>query len=248
MTTEGAFYGSPEAPAGRETNAMTGVGVRQPRSSASPGGRIRPAARLVWLHLRCRRVPAAFAALAGCGVFLWASLAYHWWLGTGPEAAEMPMIMEGAAAAIIAVATYTPLGETERAAGRWLPVLRLATALALCGAAIGFLAAAAAVAYDPRNGVALAGGVLAVARNVLGMAGIGLLFSLVTGGLLAWIGPLAFMAVSQFALIANHSWPWTWPARPPTDRGGWIAAMAVLAVALIAYAIRGHHVTLSDSV
>lgn len=248
MTTEGAFYGSPEAPAGRETNAMTGVGVRQPRSSASPGGRIRPAARLVWLHLRCRRVLAAFAALAGCGVFLWASLAYHWWLGTGPEVAEMPMIMEGAAAAIIAVATYTPLGETERAAGRWLPVLRLATALALCGAAIGFLAAAAAVAYDPRNGVALAGGVLAVARNVLGMAGIGLLFSLVTGGLLAWIGPLAFMAVSQFALIANHSWPWTWPARPPTDRGGWIAAMAVLAVALIAYAIRGHHVTLSDSV
>jgi hypothetical protein len=30
------------------------------------------------------------------------------WLGTGPEAAEMPMIMEGGAAAIIAVATYTP--------------------------------------------------------------------------------------------------------------------------------------------
>jgi hypothetical protein len=185
VTTEGAFYGSPEAPAGRETNAMT---------------------------------------------------------------AEMPMIMEGGAAAIIAAATYTPLGETERATGRWLPVLRLATALALCGAAIGFLAAAAAVTSDPRNGVALAGGVLAAARNVLGMAGIGLLFSLVTGGLLAWIGPLALMAVSQFALIANRTWPWTWPARPPTDRGGWIAAMTVLAVALIAYTIRGHRTTLSDNV
>jgi hypothetical protein len=71
---------------------------------------MRSPARLVWLHLRCRRIPAAFAALAGCGVFLWASLAYHWWLGTGPEAAEMPMIMEGGATAIIAVATYTHSG------------------------------------------------------------------------------------------------------------------------------------------
>lgn len=158
------------------------------------------------------------------------------------------MMMEGCAAAITAVATYTPLGETERAAGRWLPTLRLATALALCGAAIGFLAAAAAVATDPRTGVALFGGVLPVARNVLGMAGIGLLCSLATGGLLAWIGPLAFMAVSQFALIANYSWPWTCPTRPPTDHGGWIAAMTSLAVALIAYTIRGPRVTPSDNV
>jgi hypothetical protein len=227
---------------------MTAIDVQQPRASAPSAGRIRSASRLAWLHLRCRRVPAALVALAVCGVFLWASLAYRWWLGTGPAAGEMPMMMEGCAAAIIAVATYTPLGETERATGRWLPTLRLATALALCGAAIGFLAAGAAVATDPRTGVALFGGVLPVARNVLGMAGIGLLCSLATGGLLAWIGPLAFMAVSQFALIAHYSWPWTWPARPPTDRGGWIAAMAVLAVALIAYTIRGPRVTPSDNV
>lgn len=248
MTTEEASYGATETPAGKEASATTAIDVRQPRASASAGGRIRSAARLLWLHLLCRRVPAALAVLAGCGVLLWASLACHWWLGTGPQAAEMPMIMEGGAAAIIAVATHTPLGETERAISRRLPVLRLATALALCGAAIGFLAAAAAVAYDPGNGVMLAGGVLAVARNVLGMAGIGLLCSLVTGGLLAWIGPLAFMAVSQFALIANHTWPWTWPARQAMDRGGWISAMTVLAVALIAYTIRGPRVTLSDNV
>lgn len=248
MTTEGAFYGATEIPAGKETSAMTAIDVQQPRASASAGGRIRSAARLVWLHLLCRRVPAALAALAGCGVFLWASLAYHWWLGTGPQAAEMPMIMEGGAAAIIAVATHTPLGETERVTGRWLPVLRLVTALALCGAAIGILAVAAAVAYDPKHGVVLAGGVLAVTRNVLGMAGIGLLCSLVTGGLLAWIGPFAFMAVSQFALIANHTWPWTWPARPAADRGGWIAVMIVLAAALIAYTIRGPRINPSDNV
>jgi hypothetical protein len=33
-----------------------------------------------------------------------------------------------------------------------------------------------------------------VARNVLGMTGIGLIFCLVTGALMAWIGPLAFTA------------------------------------------------------
>jgi hypothetical protein len=78
-----------------------------------------------------------------------------------------------------------------------------------------------------------------VARNVLGMTGIGLIFCLVTGALMAWIGPLAFTAVSQFALIANYSEPLTWPTRPPADRGGWIAAMVAFAVGLIAFTVRG---------
>jgi hypothetical protein len=227
---------------------MTAIDVQQPKASAPSAGRIRSAARLTWLHLRCRRVPAALVGLVGCGVFLWAALAYHWWLGSGPAAGEMPMLAESCAAAMIAVTTYTPLGETERATGRWLPALRLVTALALCGAAIGLLAAGAAIATDPTTGVALFGGVLPVARNVLGMAGIGLLCSVATGGLLAWIGPLAFMALSQLALIANYSWPWTWPARPPMDRGGWIAAMAVLVAALIVYTIRGPRIITSDNV
>jgi hypothetical protein len=95
--------------------------------------------------------------------------------------------------------------------------------LALCGAAIGFFALGAAAADNPRAGVSLAGGVLPVARNVLGMTGIGLIFCLVTGALIAWIGPLAFTAISQFALIANYSEPVTWAARPPADAGGLIA-------------------------
>ena len=69
------------------------------------------------------------------------------------------------------------------------------------------------------------------------MSGIGLIFCLVTGPLIAWIGPLAFTAVSQFALIANYSEPLTWPTRPPADRGGWIAAMVVFAAGLIAFTI-----------
>jgi hypothetical protein len=201
--------------------------------------RVSPAARLTWLHLRSRRVPAALVALLACGAALWASLRYHWWLGTGSAADEVPLILQGCAAAIIAVTMHSPFGEPERAVGRPLPFLRAGLTLALCGAAVGFLALGAAVAYSPRSGVYLAGGILPVARNVLGMTGIGLVFCLATGALLAWTGPLAFTAISQFALIANYSWPLTWPARPPADGGGWIAAMAVFAVGLVAVTIRG---------
>ena len=212
--------------------------VRVP-PAAQVAWRVPLTARLAWLHLRSRRVPSALFALFACGVVLWAALHYHWWFGTGSAAAELPMLIEGCAAAIIVVTTHSPFGEPERATGRWLPPLRLSVALLLCGAAIGFLALGAAVAYDPQAGVALAGGILPVARNILGFTGVGLLFALVTGGLLAWIGPLAYVAICQFAAIANYSEPLTWAARPPTDRGGWIAAMVAFAVGLAAFTIRG---------
>ena len=54
-------------------------------------------------------------------------------------------------------------------------------------------------------------------RNVLGMTGIGLIFCLVTGSLIAWVGPLAFSAISQSALIANYSEP-LHLADPTADR------------------------------
>lgn len=201
-----------------------------------------PAARLTWLHLRSRRAPAALGALLACGVALWASLDYHWWLGAGNAADELPMILQGCAAGIIAVTMHSPFGEPERATGRWLPFLRAGLVLALCGVAIGLFAAGASAAYSPRAGVYLFGGILPVVRNVLGMTGIGLICCPVTGALIAWTGPLAFTAISQFALIANYSEPLTWPTRPPADRGGWIAAMIVFAVGLVAFTIRGPRV------
>jgi hypothetical protein len=199
------------------------------------------AVRLGWLHLRSRRAPAAMVALLGCGAALWGALRYHWWLGTGNGAGELPMILAGCAAGIIAVTTYSPFGDPERATGRRLPLLRVLLALAQCGAAIGFFALGAAVAYHSQAGpglasTGLAGGVLPVVRNVLGMTGIGLACGRVTGALVAWAGPLAFTAVSQFALMANYSEPLTWPARPPDDVGGWLAAMAAFAAGLAALA------------
>ena len=111
--------------------------------------------------------------------------------------------------------------------------------LTLCGAAIGLLALGGAVAYDQKAGVGLVDGTLPVVRNLLGFTGVGLLFSLVIGGLLSWIGPLAYVAVCQLAAIANYSEPLTWAARPPADQGGWIAAMTVFTLALVAFTLRG---------
>jgi hypothetical protein len=220
--------------------AMTATGMKkkQPAAAAPPTWPVPSAVRLPWLHLRSRRVLSALAGLLACGVVAWAGLAFHWF-SAGDAAVEVPMLLEAGAAAIIVVTAHSPFGEPERAAGRWLPVLRLGLAIALCGAAIGLIAAGAAAGYDPKSGVYLAGGVLPVARNILGFAGAGLLFSLASGGLLAWVGPLACQAACQWALVARYTEPYTWAARPPDDRGGWICALVVFATGLVAFTIRG---------
>ncbi|HTU73825.1 MAG TPA: hypothetical protein VMG38_09935 [Trebonia sp.] len=212
--------------------------LRRPSSLVAPSSRRHCGARLAWLHARSRRVVAALIGLLACGVVLSLGLNFHWF-SAADAAVEVPMLLEAGAAAIIVVTTHSPFGEPEQATGRWLPVLRLGVALALCGVAIGLMAAGAAIGYDPKSGVGLSDGMLPVARNILGFTGVGLLLSLVTGGLAAWIGPLAYQAVCQFALIAHYTEPYTWASRPPADRGGWIAALVVFAIGLAAFTIRG---------
>jgi hypothetical protein len=220
---------------------MTAAGVREkPSAPASPAWRARPGARLVWLHLRSRRVPAAVVALAVCGGVLRAALTWHWTFSGGPYAQQIPLIIEAGAAAGVAVTSHSPFGEPERATGRWLPYLRFGTALALTGVAIGLLQLAV-------TGAGLNEGILVMARNIIGMTGIGLLTSLVTGGLLAWTLPLGYMAFAQYALLEAWHSPWTWPARPPADRGAWICALVVFALGLAAFTLRGARNRLADN-
>jgi hypothetical protein len=222
---------------------VTATGLKPP--SARPAAPA-PAARrlaagiwLAWLHLRSRRVPAALLALAAWGGALRA--VQHWHLMSGGVLAQQgPMVIETGAAVVIAMTAHSPFGEAERAAGRWLPYLRLAAALALTGVAVAALQLAV-------TGVSLPGGVLTLARNVIGITGIGLLASLVTGGLLAWIPALAYLAFAEYAL--NEAWrnPWTWPVRPPADRGAWICAALVFAAGLAAITLRGARTSLTDN-
>ena len=199
-----------------------------PGAPAGLAGRVLAGIRLAWLHLRTRRVPAGIVALAVCGVLLRAVL--HWKSSSDPQ--QFPMTIEAGAAAIIAVTTHGPFGEVERVTGWRLPVMRLLIATGMCGLAI--LALQLGVV-----GASLNGGALTLARNVIGFAGLGVACSLVTGGLLAWLLPLGYMAFCQYATAEAWNAPWTWPARPPADLGGWIAAVTVLAVALLAYTLRG---------
>jgi hypothetical protein len=149
------------------------------------------------------------------------------------------VLVEAGTATVIAVTTHNPFGEAERATGRWLPWLRLGTALALTGVAVGLLAAGASAGGLP-------GGTVEIVRNVAGVTGLGLLTAAVAGGGLAWAGPLAYLVVAEVALMQDWTSPWTWPARPQDDRGAAICAGLVFAAGIVITVVRGARTTLSD--
>ena len=189
--------------------------------------------RLVSLYLVSRRVPMALALLAGLGALLGTDLHSHWNIAGGAAARQfIPLTIQSGAAAVIAVTTSGPFGEMERAAGRWLPWLRLGAALALTGIAFGVLAAGAAAGVMP-------GGTLALLRNLGGIAGVGLLSAVVFGGAFAWSGPMAYLLITEGALAHSSTTPWFWPTRLPHDRGGAICAILVIAAGLVLITVRG---------
>jgi len=161
----------------------------------------------------------ALALLAGLGALLWSALHWHWNIAGGAAARLfIPLTIQTGAAAVIAVTTYGPFGEPERAAGRWLPWLRLGTAVALTAVAFGELAAGAAAGGMP-------GGTLALLRNL--------------GGAFGWTGPMAYLVISEGALAHRSATPWVWPTRLPHDRGGAICACLVIAAGLVLITVRG---------
>jgi len=191
------------------------------------------AGRLARLYLVSRRVPMALALLAGLGALLWAALRWHWNIAGGAAAQKfIPLTIQTGAAVLVAVTTYGPFGEPERAAGRWLPWLRLGAAVVLTAVAFGALAAGAAAGGMP-------GGSLALLRNLGGMAGIGLLSAAVLGGAFGWTGPMAYLLITEGALAHRSATPWVWPTRLPHDRGGAICAGLVIAAGLALITVRG---------
>jgi hypothetical protein len=216
---------------------VTAAGVHTPAPGTAAAHAARPAS--VWLHLPAlylasRRIPGALGLLAALGAVLWAALRWHWNIAGGPAAQEFfPLVIQSGAAAVIAVTTYGPFGDLERATGRWLPWLRLGAAVLLTAAAVGALAAGATGGYLP-------GGTLALLRNLAGMTGTGLLAAVVLGGAFGWAGPMAYLLLTE-AVLTQGGWttPWIWPARPPNDLGAALCASLVFAAGAVAVTLRG---------
>ena len=221
---------------------MTAGTAREVPTAAAPDRK----ARLVWpprarmrllrLHAASRRVPAAIAVIAACAIALRIALIGHW---DSYGALQLPLVFEAGSAVAITITTASPIGEPERVTGRWLPFLRLATALALTAAAAGALAAAG-------TGAHLAGGTLDVLRNLAGMTGIGLLCAAALGGGLAWAGPAGYLVVGAYGLYTQWhgpalTTPWIWPARPPHDLGAAICAALVFTLGMTVITMRGAH-------
>jgi hypothetical protein len=222
---------------------VTAAGVHQSAPGAAPAPVAGPGPgwlRLAWLYLVSRRAPTALALLAGFGAVLWATLHWHWHVAGG-AAAELviPLVIEAGAAAVIAVTTFGPFGEPEKATGRWLPFLRLGTALALTAVAIGALAAGS-------TGGELPGGFAAMARNVAGITGTGLLCAAVLGGILAWTGPMAYLVLTETALAGGATTPWIWAGRPPQDVGGALCAGLVFTAGAVLITVRGVRESVRD--
>ncbi|HEY2552033.1 MAG TPA: hypothetical protein VGI64_15810 [Streptosporangiaceae bacterium] len=219
---------------------MTAAGLHRPAPGSVPpavaGTRLAWTAagfRLTRLYLVSRRAPIALALLAGLGALLGAALYWRWNIAGGAAARLfIPLTIQTGAAAVIAVTTYGPFGEPEKAAGRWLPLLRLGAAVALTAAAFGALSAGAAAGTMP-------GGTLALLRNVGGMTGIGLLSAAAVGGAFGWVGPMAYLLITEGALAHRSATPWVWPTRAPQDRGGAICACLVIAAGLALITVRG---------
>jgi hypothetical protein len=216
---------------------MTAAGLRH-----SPAGAAAPpslaltaiaAVRTAWLYLISRRIPAATGLLAAAGAAVWCALHWHWSISGGPGVQQLiQLTIEAAAAAVITVTTYGPFGDTERAAGRWLPWLRLGAAVALVALAVGALAAGATAGHLP-------GGSLVMARDLGGMTGVGLLTAVAFGGAFGWTGPLAYLIITEGAFAGAWTTPWDWPTRPPHDVGGAVCAGLALAAGLALITIRG---------
>jgi hypothetical protein len=212
------------------------------RPTTTGGRAAMTAARLIRLFAVSRRCPFALMAIAVCAIALRVALIGHW---DAYGALQLPLIIETAAATVIAATAASPFGEPERVTGRWVPTLRLVTTAALTALAVGALAAAAAA------GAHLAGGDLGMARNVVGVTGLGLLCAAALGGGLSWTGPTGYLIAGVYALYTEWhgpaiTTPWLWPARPPHDPGGLLCAGLVFAAGLAIITVRGARDRRSD--
>ncbi|HEY7175321.1 MAG TPA: hypothetical protein VH442_10420 [Micromonosporaceae bacterium] len=179
-----------------------------------------PTARLARLHAVGRGIPGGLVMLVVCAVGLRVVL---YWATPGSDGARpLPLLFEALAASVVGMMFRSPFGEVERVTGRWLPVLRFAAVVALTALAFGSLVAGSA-------GARLDLGYAGLARDLVGLIGVALITATAFGGLLSWLGPVAFWLLSLYAIGSNWTTPWVFTDRRPADTGAWLCTAAVFA-------------------
>lgn len=187
-----------------------------------------PSLRLFRLHLASRRGVPALVAVGGIALVLVLPIPRS----GGVLGAMVPLAVAMGAATVVGAVTASPIGEVERVTGRHLPALRGAAVLLLFGAAIVFLAVAAA-------GRAPTGGTGALLRACAGLTGIALLTAVAAGSHLGWTLPLAYTVLCGQALDQSWTSLWFWPIRAGRDGPASAVAVALLMAGLTAMTVFG---------
>ena len=220
-------------------SALPDVSTAETWSPKVPAGWPFPtAARLVWLHLRSRRVPAALLALLACGLVLWAALSTT----GGTAAATPPTSCRRSSRGARRRSSGSP--RTARSASR---SGRPAAGCRTCGRRGPRAVRGRHRVAGPRRGGRLrpADQRRPDPRDAAGRPEPARLHRHRAAALAGRRRPAVLDRPARLhrhlpvRAIANYSEPITWAARPPADRGGWIAALAVFAVGLAAFTIRG---------
>ncbi len=76
-------------------------------------------------------------------------------------------------------------------------------------------------------------------RNVAGITGIGLISAAMVGAGLSWIGPMAYLVLSEDAILNAWRTPWVWPSRPSQDAGAALCAALVFVAGVAIVTARG---------
>jgi hypothetical protein len=182
--------------------------------------------RLWLLYLRSRLVFPALVGLLLIAGLCWA--VGERWGGQADLFLIASVTVPLAAAVVICVTMGSPFGELEPSLGRSLVGMRL-------GQLAGLLIVAAVV---------LAGAATAwqgvdvewrFVRNLLGLAGLGLLFVRVLGGRLSWAPPLGFamLALFQSGAASGDAPNWAWVVQPASRHTAATLALALLTAGLV---------------
>ncbi len=170
--------------------------------------------RLTVLFLRARLTGLALAWFGAAALLAWVWLTRFDQMPLGPTLVTLPLLP----AVVIGAASASPFGEIEDTASRPLPLFRVFHLASLTVLAAGLLvsAASAAAADDLR---------FALARTLVGFAGLALLGGRMFGSRVAWLAPLTYGAVVLYLDPASR---WAWPRHLPV--GGWSLLCAMLLV------------------